>query len=135
MWLDLKFLKNILDKEVENEGGLQEMPYYFIEICQILFNKAEDDIHECKQIKSLMEDLTTIRNGKIMKYLESLHIMDSLYIKLNNICAREIETIRLLIMEMFNKKLQIINVQNYETYIPNTTDNSSQGFMNSQDFS
>jgi len=135
MWLDLKFIKDILDKEVDNETNLQEMPYYFIEICQILFNKAENDIHECKQIKSLIEDLTTIRNGKIMKTLESLNSMDNLYLKLKNICAREVETIRLLLIEVFNKKLQIINVQNLESFMPSNNDsNNTQNFTGSQDF-
>ena len=141
MWLDIKFLKDILDKEVENEAALQEMPYYFIEICQILFHKADDDIHECKQIKSIIEDLTTIRNGKVMKILDNLHSPDSLYLKINNVCAREIETIRLLLIEVLNTKIQIVNVQSYEANSTNHTsigngnnENSSQNYIGSQDF-
>lgn len=139
MWLDLSFIKGVLDKEVENEIVLQEMPYYFIEMCQILFNKAEDDINEYKQIKSIIEDLSTIRNGKIMKILETLQNVENQTLKINNICAREVENIRSLLTEVYNKKLQVVNVhkyhENHNQSNHNEVNGGNQNFIGSQDFS
>lgn len=110
IWMDLKFLREKFELEKKNEAILQELPYYFFEICQILFNKAEDDISDLKLIKSVVEDLNAIRSAKINKILENLLPDDStIYLSLNNICARELEMIKPFLCESFKIKLDIKN--------------------------
>jgi hypothetical protein len=56
----------------------------------------------------MIEDISSIRIAKINKYLESMQA-DSLYINLNNVCARELEQIRPFISEAIAMKLEILN--------------------------
>lgn len=110
IWMDLKLLKEKFELEKKNEAILQELPYYFYEICQILFNKADDDISDLKLIKSVVEDLNAIRGAKINKTLENLLPDEtSIYMSLNNICARELELIKPFLCESFKYKLDIKN--------------------------
>ena len=110
IWMDMKLLKEKFELEKKYENVLQELPYYFYEICQILFNKAEDDITDIKLIKSAVEDLTGIRTAKINKFLETLLNDDNtIYISLNNICARELEVSKPFLCESFKYKLEVKN--------------------------
>ncbi len=132
IWMDSQLLKEKFELEKTNESILQELPYYFYEICQILFNKAEDDVSDLKLIKSGVEDLSAIRNAKINKLLENQLIDDSsIYLSLNNICARELELVKPFLCETFKNKLEIKNAnkilpnvsQTQNTFLDNLSQN------------
>ena len=73
----------------------------------MLFNKAEDDFLDIKKISGLVQDISTIRNEKIMNFLKNNVKDDELCVKLNELNDREIELIKPLLKEVFQFRLEI----------------------------
>jgi GINS complex subunit 2 len=112
IWMSLQTLQIKLEMEKITPESLQDLDYYFYEISNILFNKAEDDISESKPLRSIIEDISSLRSMKIKNLIES--IKDSqLHLNLANICARELEQIRPFLSENFNTRLEIKRLPKY----------------------
>jgi hypothetical protein len=72
----------------------------------MLFNKAEDDFFDIKKISGLVQDISTLRNEKILFLLKNIKD-DLLTLQLNELNDREIELIRPLLKEIFPFRLNI----------------------------
>lgn len=93
----------------------------------IIFSAA-DDITQLKEIKSMIEDLSAIRQAKINKYLDEVPA-DGLTLNLNNICAREHEQIRPFVSEVYSLKLEVLT-NNFANYRANNQDNQNVNMIN-----
>ena len=129
-WMEVGFLQNHLDRERNQEFELVDLHYYFYEIIQIITNKAPSDVNDLKQIKSVVQDISQIRNEKINKILKDIkgasnnsngvggssssnnyfNNSEKYYLLMNNICARELELIRPFVLEIFNAKIEFNKV-------------------------
>ncbi len=108
-WLDLEFLKQHLSNEKSNVERLEELPYFFYEIVNILSHKAPQDIPEIELVKNICADISSIRNEKINKILEKLK-EDKYFFKVINLCSRELELIRPLVVEVLNSSDEYFNL-------------------------
>ena len=106
-FLDENNLKIVLDYEKDNPNSFYHLVPFFYEISNMLFNKAEDDFLEIKKISGLVQDISTIRNEKIMNFLKNNVKDDELCIKLNELNDREIELIKPLLKEVLQFRLGI----------------------------
>lgn len=74
-------------------------------MCKIKFLfRANDDIEDYSEVKQFVENISAVRQSKINKILDSVQA-ETLTLKLNSICAKELEQIRLFLNEAFTIKL------------------------------
>lgn len=59
-------------------------------------------------MKQYVENIAAVRQSKINKILDSVQT-ETLTLKLNSICAKELEQIRLFLNESFNIKLESLS--------------------------
>lgn len=108
-WLEVSFLKEIIENEKRSKEGLCELPYYFHEILQILSHKVPETIPELDKVKNLASDLFSIRSDKLNKELGNIKTQ-KYYFKIKNICARELESIRTVTTSILNAKYEYSNL-------------------------
>lgn len=108
-WLELEFLREHLANEKNNTEQLVELPYYFYEVVNILSHKAPQDIPEIELVKNICADISSIRNEKINKILEKLK-EDKYFFKITNLCSRELELVRPLVVEILNSSDEFFNL-------------------------
>jgi hypothetical protein len=84
--------------------------YYLISISFLIF-RAEDDIPSVKDVRSVIEDIASIRFSKINKIIDEI-APGNIILNLNNIASKELEMIRPFILEAFSGKLELLNVGN-----------------------
>lgn len=109
-FLELNYLNSIIEQEKESKGSLVQLPSYFFEIAQILFNKAEEDFVDLKEVRGLVEDLAATRSAKINQMLEQIK-EDELSYKMDAFNEKEIEQIRLFLNTIFPMRLDIYSPQ------------------------
>ena len=112
-FLEENNLKIVIEYEKNNKNSFYHLVPFFYEISNMLFNKAEDDFFDIKKISGLVQDISTLRNEKILFLLKNIKD-DLLTLQLNELNDREIELIRPLLKEIFPFRLNIF-LQQYRT--------------------
>lgn len=92
-WMSAAEMTNVIEKERDDAKVFQPVPYHYIEISQILFDCALNDIPDSYKVRALVEDLREVRHGKIQDGLKSIETRQSAA-KLNHLSAMEVNMIR-----------------------------------------
>ena len=73
-WLDVDHLSALLDSEKRVDDGslLKNLPFHYIEIAQLFFSEAPDDVPNLARLQTLIEDITNIRQTKLRKGMEQV---------------------------------------------------------------
>lgn len=72
-WVDYDFLVRIKQQEKEvPEEFSEELPYYYFEIAQLLFNNCADEFAHLAKLKSIIEDIYELRKEKMLKLLKAI---------------------------------------------------------------
>lgn len=100
-------------------------------MCKInnFIQRAQDDIINFNEVRQLVENISSVRQSKINKILESIPT-EVLTLKLNNICAKELEQIRLFLNESFNIKYESLTTQYNEDYVVNNEEVDANNYFN-----
>ena len=101
-WLDVDHLSALLDSEKRVEDGslLKSLPFHYIEIAQLFFSEAPDDVTDLARLQTIIEDITNIRQTKLRKGMEQVlkqnaHSPENLArINVGGISALEVNKIR-----------------------------------------
>ncbi len=102
-------------------------------MCKILILfRANDDIENFSEVKQFVENISAVRQSKINKILDSIQA-ETLTLKLNSICAKEMEQIRLLLNEAFSLKLESLTTS-YAGEVIYNEDVDANNFFNSGGF-
>jgi GINS complex subunit 2 len=56
----------------KNGNTLESLPFYYIEIANLLLTHAKDDIEACDQVSSLLQDLENIRFDRMKIAINSM---------------------------------------------------------------
>lgn len=102
-WLEVDSLKKLLQQErlQENEEVFLDVPFHYVEIATALFDAAPDDIVNCHQVRSLFEDLLTLRQSKVRRSLRALtEYVDG--VEVTNLSLMEVNLFRPVISETLN---------------------------------
>eukprot|EP00243_Klebsormidium_subtile_P004761 TRINITY_DN1890_c0_g1_i5.p1 TRINITY_DN1890_c0_g1~~TRINITY_DN1890_c0_g1_i5.p1 ORF type:complete len:137 (-),score=19.49 TRINITY_DN1890_c0_g1_i5:276-686(-) len=86
-------LTRVIGREQEHVAEFHPVHYHYIEIAQILFDCALNDIPDSYKVRALLEDLRELRHGKIQDGLKTIDSRQSAA-KLNNLSAMEVTMIR-----------------------------------------
>ena len=94
-WLGVDHLKALIEEQ--KTAHFVEIPFYYVEIAQLLLSYAKDDFESPEQTRSLVEDLfnlrmDSMRNGLLE--LKSKDINALSYVILRNVAAAELLCIR-----------------------------------------
>ncbi|GBG41871.1 hypothetical protein CBR_g83733, partial [Chara braunii] len=92
-WMNVDNLARVLEEERESTGVFQELPFHYIEISQLLFDNAIEDLCDHYKMRTLIEDIRNVRFNKIQNGLQQLEGKKNA-VKLNNVSAMEINIIR-----------------------------------------
>jgi len=106
-WLNYDSLFKALKDERAQIESLTKLPNYNIfEIVQLLIKEASDDIMDCERIRSLIDDIKSIRATKINKSFKNINLNDiNNKIELTHFTSFEIEEYRnvvQLILKTYN---------------------------------
>lgn len=112
-YLEETFLARLFEAEKDNEKSLVELPPYFFEISQILFNKSPDSFTNVDTIRGFVENLSAIRMDKINKILHSISD-SSLSLNLNGFSEKELELVRPFINIIFPMRLNTYQLEQNE---------------------
>ena len=93
-WLEVEFLLKVKTEEREQKEIFSDaLPYYYFEIAQLLLNECKDEFEKHLQVKSLIEDIFSLRKEKITKILKNID-PDTPVAYLSNAGAAEVNYIR-----------------------------------------
>lgn len=67
-WLALAEVERVLAAERERDDALQPVPRFFFQIAAVLLHRAEDDIPSPSRLRRAVEDLASIRAGKLRRW-------------------------------------------------------------------
>ncbi|KAL6051981.1 DNA replication complex GINS protein PSF2 [Balamuthia mandrillaris] len=112
-WLSVAHLEKVLKQE-RDELRFQAMPFHYMEIASQLFNSAAEDIKDCQQVQSLLEDIWNARFLKNRNGLEALQINNLIAVKSSNLSALEINYIRQLTTPVFDQLQRLLKVRDGE---------------------
>ena len=119
-WMKTEALEEILENE-RNEDDYQELPFHYYEIASMLFRGARDDIENIYQTRKLLEDIRSVRYHKVRKELSGLEGYTQA-VRLQNLCALEINVIRKFFVEALDK------YKRYDTEVPDGKENARPSF-------
>ena len=97
-WLTVASLEKTKDDEKVKEG-LTDLPYYFVEIAQLLLAHAKDDFDSPDQTRTLLQDIQGIRMDRlrtgVLTFADLAKAGEGIpSVKLPNICASEVLGLR-----------------------------------------
>ena len=107
-WLEIDELRSAIDAERESTGFGDKVPYHYLEIASMLLNGAKEDIANQDAIRTAIEDLKDIRQGKIRSGIRAIvntefgskadgdvtQQVDGIGIRMRGIAAMEIHAMR-----------------------------------------
>ncbi|KAG7378868.1 DNA replication complex GINS protein PSF2 [Phytophthora pseudosyringae] len=97
-WLSVDYLASKLERE-KTSDAFEELPFHYLEVASLLLKNAPEDLDQGEHLRSLLEDLQNVRQDKIRNGLAKISVDvqgggTALAIKMNNICALEINSVR-----------------------------------------
>jgi len=101
-WMDIDALEAQKREEQNDEKFFRPIPYHYIEISNILLKHASDDIPNAERIRTLIADIIDVRACKIRSGLQNIESGINSAIKLNNISAMELNSIRTFTLKALN---------------------------------
>ncbi|CAG9323233.1 unnamed protein product [Blepharisma stoltei] len=104
-WMDLEVLSNKVEVERKTEG-FAEIDFHYLETSSMLLTHAQEDIKHKSVIGRLIQDLYDLRTAKIRDIIKELKPENS-KLKLTNIAAIELQTLRRLLVCTFDTISQI----------------------------
>ncbi|CCH61023.1 hypothetical protein TBLA_0D05290 [Henningerozyma blattae CBS 6284] len=100
-WLTVKELDRKIQYEQTHLDRFSEMPWNWLVLAQLLFNKAADDFHDpVHELRSRVQDLREIRQSKVLKGLQYLN---ESHLQLDNLSVLEINELRPFIIGVMDK--------------------------------
>lgn len=93
-WLDAAALLHHLSLEKASPLTFQPLPFHYIEVARLLLQHARDDLTQPERIEEALSDVMEARRKKIHDGLMNFSAQAPTTIKLNNVAAMEIESIR-----------------------------------------
>lgn len=93
-WLSLSKLEETIKNEREDMDKLQKLPHYFSQIAALLLHHAEDDCESPGRLRRAVEDLSSIRAGKVRRWTRTNVRDRTVAVKVNDLTSLEIETNR-----------------------------------------
>lgn len=101
-WMETDWLHNHLQQERDDEKFFKPIPEHYIEISTLILDNAEDDVENADTVRDLLRDIVDIRASKIRAGLLRIEAGTDA-IKLNNISAMELNTIRAVCLEIMDQ--------------------------------
>ncbi|XP_020683823.1 DNA replication complex GINS protein PSF2 [Dendrobium catenatum] len=92
-WMSVERLTHVLEAERESPREFQPLPFHYIELSKLLFEKAHDDIPDIYMVRSLIEDIRDVRFHKVEMGLEKISGRTHA-VKLKNLSAMEVNIVR-----------------------------------------
>lgn len=93
-WLSLPKLEETIKNEREDFEKLQKLPHFFSQIAALLLHHAEDDLEAPGRLRRAVEDLSSIRSGKVRRWTRNNVRERTVAVKVNDLTSLEIETNR-----------------------------------------
>ncbi|EAY06994.1 Partner of SLD five, PSF2 family protein [Trichomonas vaginalis G3] len=94
-WLTISILKQLIAREKENKEALGKVPSHYIEVAFAFFNSERSNIVEPDLVRSLIEDLWTLRIEKIRSiFTKKAENLTELYFTCENITKMEVHMFR-----------------------------------------
>ena len=108
-WLQLNNLKSVIE-ETKASQSFEEIPYFYVEITQLLLTYAKNDFESPEETRSLVEDLFNIRMD-FMRFqlltLRSQRITPRTYINVRNVGAAELLCIKGFLPQMLDSLMNL----------------------------
>lgn len=90
-WLSLDEVRRLIALEAEDDGRLAPLPVCFFEIAHMLVRDAKEDVVDCDQLKTLVQDLWDKREAKLRTSVQSfVKQRQQAFAKMNNVSALEL---------------------------------------------
>ena len=102
-WLTLDRLAAVFDRERKDITAFEGMPFHYMEVASQLMDVAGDDIPDLGRIRTVLEDIVGIRYNKVRAGINSQEASVPAYIRLNNLSAMEINSIRPFFLQSLNQ--------------------------------
>ena len=104
-WLTTKELDRKIQYEKTHPDRFSQLPWNWLVLARILFNKAKDDFHDpIHELRGKIQDLREIRQIKVLKGLKYLN---ESHLQLDNLSLLEINELRPFITEIMDKLREI----------------------------
>ncbi|GBF97942.1 DNA replication complex GINS [Raphidocelis subcapitata] len=109
-WLDAARLQALITAEQSDVDSFQEVPFYFMEVCCLLFESAKDAFGDSFfKVRDLLQRFVNIRRHKIEEGLRL--VSQASTIRLTNLSAYEANLIRLNLQGSLNMFLKFSKVE------------------------
>ncbi|CCC67489.1 hypothetical protein NCAS_0A09310 [Naumovozyma castellii] len=104
-WLTVRALDRHIQYEKKNTDRFSELPWNWLVLARILFNRAPEDFHDpVHELRSRIQDLREIRQTKVLKGLKYLN---ESHLQLDNLSLLEINELRPFIVDIMDKLREI----------------------------
>lgn len=90
-WMSVENLTKVLEEERE-QRTFQALSFHYVEISQLLFDHAREDIPDLYTVRALIEDIRDVRLNKVETSLEQFSGTSA--VKILNLSAMEVNIIR-----------------------------------------
>ena len=133
-WLEVEYLTSCLEQEKRDQNLSRSLPHHYSEIASMLFEVASDDIDQADRLRTLVEDITNIRQTKLRKGMESVmenvKVSGSPNVSLTGIAALEMNKIRPSFLHGLEMFWKLRNMNKVSSEQANQVLGSSFGNMN-----
>ena len=94
LWLNHDYLTKVkaMERELE-EVFSEEIPYYYFEMANLLFNHCADEFQHLQKMKSIVEDIFELRKEKLVRVLKNIDSKAPVKY-LSNVGAVELNSVR-----------------------------------------
>jgi len=125
-WMEIDDLTDRLKQE-QTDKEFNQMPYHYQQIAAVLLQCASDDITNPEKVRTLLADITDVRNSKIKAGLTNIQ-QDVSYVRLTNITAMELNQIRDFSLQSLNHFHSLHNSSSIplDDFDHHSTDDSSR---------
>lgn len=101
-WLTVAEVERVLQLEREREDALQEIPHFFFQIAAVLLHRAEDDLQAPGRLRRSVEDLSSIRAGKLRRWMQANVRDRTNALKIQHLTSLEVESHRPVLPRVLN---------------------------------
>lgn len=129
-WMSVQSLEKFISDE-KNQATLGDLPFYYVEIANLILNNARDDVSQPDKTAALIQDLENIRMDRIrigvLSIAETVYNNRSVVVAaLNNVANMEILNIRSFFLNSMNDFFLLCPPSDGSTQANYTTDNYTE---------
>ncbi|GMG33880.1 unnamed protein product [Ambrosiozyma monospora] len=100
-WLQLSYLQQKYEDEIQNPNKFSKLPWHWITISKLLLDSAVDDFMDpVYEIRSLIQDLREVR---LLKARRGLKELNEVYLQLDGLSLIEINEVRPFVLKVMNQ--------------------------------